>query len=57
MCVQEMTQAQMVLEKITLQKCLLYFESLHGRPVSPPPHTPLVSNAMFLFSNSTRGAY
>lgn len=30
-----MTQAQMVLEKITLQKCLLYFESLHGRPVSP----------------------
>ncbi|KAK2884363.1 hypothetical protein Q8A73_020837 [Channa argus] len=30
----EMTQAQMVLEKITLQKCLLYFESLHGRPRS-----------------------
>ncbi|XP_070708235.1 protein FAM13C-like [Pempheris klunzingeri] len=28
----EMTQAQMVLEKITLQKCLLYFESVHGRP-------------------------
>ncbi|XP_042253026.1 protein FAM13C-like [Thunnus albacares] len=28
----EMTQAQMVMEKITLQKCLLYFESLHGRP-------------------------
>ncbi|XP_068455348.1 protein FAM13C-like [Clinocottus analis] len=28
----EMTQAQMVLEKMTLQKCLLYFESLHGRP-------------------------
>ncbi|XP_029953983.1 protein FAM13C-like [Salarias fasciatus] len=28
----EMTQAQMVLEKITLQKCLLYLESLHGRP-------------------------
>ncbi|KAM8837119.1 protein FAM13C-like [Spinachia spinachia] len=28
----DMTQAQMVLEKITLQKCLLYFESLHGRP-------------------------
>ncbi|KAM9425784.1 protein FAM13C-like [Pholidichthys leucotaenia] len=28
----EMTQAQMVLEKINLQKCLLYFESLHGRP-------------------------
>ncbi|XP_056153405.1 protein FAM13C [Lampris incognitus] len=27
----EMTQGQMVLEKITLQKCLLYFESLHGR--------------------------
>ncbi|KAG7217816.1 hypothetical protein INR49_020878 [Caranx melampygus] len=30
--VKEMTQAQMVLEKITLQKCLLYFESVHGRP-------------------------
>ncbi|TRY58161.1 hypothetical protein DNTS_014195 [Danionella cerebrum] len=28
----EMTQRQMALEKITLQKCLLYFESLHGRP-------------------------
>uniref|UniRef100_A0A1A8M630 Family with sequence similarity 13, member C n=1 Tax=Nothobranchius pienaari TaxID=704102 RepID=A0A1A8M630_9TELE len=28
----EMTQAQMVLEKIALQKCLLYFESVHGRP-------------------------
>ncbi|KAM4624543.1 protein FAM13C [Polymixia lowei] len=28
----EMTQGQMVIEKITLQKCLLYFESLHGRP-------------------------
>ncbi|XP_037319506.1 protein FAM13A-like [Pungitius pungitius] len=30
----DMTQAQMVLEKITLQKCLLYFESLHGRPAA-----------------------
>ncbi|XP_034415263.1 protein FAM13C-like [Cyclopterus lumpus] len=29
----DMTQSQMVLEKITLQKFLLYFESLHGRPV------------------------
>ncbi|XP_067101318.1 protein FAM13C [Osmerus mordax] len=28
----EMTQRQMALEKMTLQKCLLYFESLHGRP-------------------------
>ncbi|KAJ8396025.1 hypothetical protein AAFF_G00025570 [Aldrovandia affinis] len=28
----EMTQNQMALEKITLQKCLLYFESMHGRP-------------------------
>ncbi|MEQ2196073.1 hypothetical protein XENOCAPTIV_023527 [Xenoophorus captivus] len=28
----EMTQSQMVLEKITLQKCLLYFESVHGQP-------------------------
>ncbi|XP_038133879.1 protein FAM13A-like isoform X1 [Cyprinodon tularosa] len=30
--IKEMTQAQMVLEKITLQKCLLYFESVHGQP-------------------------
>ncbi|KAG5831731.1 hypothetical protein ANANG_G00306870 [Anguilla anguilla] len=30
--VKEMTKKQMALEKITLQKCLLYFESLHGRP-------------------------
>ncbi|KAG5262453.1 hypothetical protein AALO_G00275300 [Alosa alosa] len=28
----EMTHGQMALEKMTLQKCLLYFESLHGRP-------------------------
>ncbi|XP_072523112.1 protein FAM13C isoform X2 [Salminus brasiliensis] len=28
----EMTHRQMALEKLTLQKCLLYFESLHGRP-------------------------
>ncbi|KAM6896864.1 protein FAM13C-like [Xenentodon cancila] len=27
----EMSQAQMVMEKITLQKCLLYLESVHGR--------------------------
>ncbi|XP_061564518.1 protein FAM13A-like [Cololabis saira] len=27
----EMTQAQLVMEKINLQKCLLYFESVHGR--------------------------
>nr|XP_006630443.2 PREDICTED: protein FAM13C [Lepisosteus oculatus] len=30
----EMNQNQMALEKVTLQKCLLYFESLHGRPVT-----------------------
>ncbi|XP_031416714.1 protein FAM13C [Clupea harengus] len=28
----DMTHGQMALEKMTLQKCLLYFESLHGRP-------------------------
>ncbi|KAG9341798.1 hypothetical protein JZ751_018520 [Albula glossodonta] len=28
----EMSQKQMAMEKITLQKCLLYFESQHGRP-------------------------
>ncbi|KAM6951583.1 protein FAM13C [Aplochiton taeniatus] len=28
----EMSERQMALEKVTLQRCLLYFESLHGRP-------------------------
>ncbi|XP_077437871.1 protein FAM13C [Vanacampus margaritifer] len=31
---QEMNPSQMSLEKSSLQKCLLYFESLHGRPRS-----------------------
>ncbi|XP_070981412.1 protein FAM13A-like isoform X2 [Oncorhynchus clarkii lewisi] len=30
--IKEMTPAQMAVEKVTLQKCLLHFESLHGRP-------------------------
>ncbi|XP_029525110.1 protein FAM13C-like isoform X2 [Oncorhynchus nerka] len=30
--IKEMTPAQMAVEKVTLQKCLLYFESLYGRP-------------------------
>ncbi|XP_016392294.1 protein FAM13C [Sinocyclocheilus rhinocerous] len=38
----EMTQRQMALEKITLQKCLLYFESLHGRPGTKPEEKNLV---------------
>uniref|UniRef100_A0A8C5IAH9 Family with sequence similarity 13 member C n=1 Tax=Junco hyemalis TaxID=40217 RepID=A0A8C5IAH9_JUNHY len=29
-----MTKKQMALEKINLQKCLLYFESIHGQPVT-----------------------
>uniref|UniRef100_A0A8C0J9B1 Family with sequence similarity 13 member C n=1 Tax=Chelonoidis abingdonii TaxID=106734 RepID=A0A8C0J9B1_CHEAB len=29
-----MTKKQMALEKISLQKCLLYFENIHGRPVT-----------------------
>ncbi|XP_067092783.1 protein FAM13A-like [Osmerus mordax] len=32
--IKEMNQAQTALEKISLQKCLLYFESQHGRPSS-----------------------
>lgn len=31
--VQEMSHFQMTLEKTSLQKCLLHFEGLHGRPV------------------------
>ncbi|CAJ1067190.1 protein FAM13B-like isoform X1 [Xyrichtys novacula] len=30
--IKEMSHFQMTLEKTSLQKCLLYFESLHGRP-------------------------
>ncbi|KAM4704209.1 protein FAM13C [Rhinophrynus dorsalis] len=30
----DMTKKQMNLEKISLQKCLLYFENIHGRPVT-----------------------
>ncbi|KAF4084416.1 hypothetical protein AMELA_G00128290 [Ameiurus melas] len=32
--IQDMSHAQVSLEKTTLQKCLLYYESLHGRPRS-----------------------
>ncbi|XP_039222708.1 protein FAM13C isoform X1 [Crotalus tigris] len=32
--IKAMTKKQMALEKLSLQKCLLYFESIHGRPVS-----------------------
>uniref|UniRef100_A0A8B9DLA8 Family with sequence similarity 13 member C n=1 Tax=Anser cygnoides TaxID=8845 RepID=A0A8B9DLA8_ANSCY len=32
--IKDMTKKQMALEKINLQKCLLYFESIHGRPVT-----------------------
>ncbi|KAM4636213.1 protein FAM13C [Discoglossus pictus] len=30
----DMTKKQLNLEKISLQKCLLYFENIHGRPVT-----------------------
>ncbi|XP_075113617.1 protein FAM13C isoform X1 [Leptodactylus fuscus] len=32
--VKDMTKKQMNLEKMSLQKCLLYFENIHGRPVT-----------------------
>ncbi|XP_075993319.1 protein FAM13A-like [Genypterus blacodes] len=32
--IKEMSHSQMCMEKSSLQKCLLYFESLHGRPSS-----------------------
>ncbi|XP_074446512.1 protein FAM13C isoform X6 [Larus michahellis] len=32
--IKDMTKKQMALEKINLQKCLLYVESIHGRPVT-----------------------
>ena len=32
-----MTREQIGAEKVALQKALLYYESIHGRPVSHPP--------------------
>ncbi|XP_056148279.1 protein FAM13A-like [Lampris incognitus] len=37
--IKEMSQSQMALEKTSLQKCLLYFESVHGRPSSRQERT------------------
>ncbi|XP_067996156.1 protein FAM13C isoform X3 [Melanerpes formicivorus] len=34
--IKDMTKKQMALEKINLQKCLLYFESIHGESVTKP---------------------
>lgn len=34
--IKDMTKKQMALEKINLQKCLLYFESVHGESVTKP---------------------
>lgn len=35
-CWQDMTREQIGAEKVALQKALLYYESIHGRPVSRP---------------------
>lgn len=50
-----MTREQIAAEKVALQKALLHYESIHGRPVSrpPPPLTRSInkhmqSSAMFL---------
>lgn len=42
-----MTREQIGAEKVALQKALLYYESIHGRPVShpPPPQTHTVHTA------------
>lgn len=36
-CRQDMTREQIGAEKVALQKALLHYESIQGRPVSPPP--------------------
>lgn len=33
LCIQDMTKDQIANEKVALQKALLYYESIHGRPV------------------------
>ncbi|KAM8852502.1 protein FAM13A-like [Synchiropus picturatus] len=37
--IKKMSHSQMTMEKTSLQKCLLYFESLHGRPSSRQERT------------------
>ncbi|XP_035029084.2 protein FAM13B [Hippoglossus stenolepis] len=37
--IKEMTHYQMTMEKTSMQKCLLYFESLHGRPSTKQERT------------------
>ncbi|XP_062257591.1 protein FAM13B-like isoform X1 [Platichthys flesus] len=37
--IKEMTHYQMTMEKTSMQKCLLYFESLHGRPTTKQERT------------------
>ncbi|KAM9804135.1 protein FAM13A-like [Neosynchiropus ocellatus] len=37
--IKKMSHTQMTMEKTSLQKCLLYFESLHGRPSSRQERT------------------
>lgn len=40
LALQDMTREQIGEEKVALQKGLLYYESIHGRPVSQPPPLP-----------------
>ncbi|XP_060943744.1 protein FAM13A-like [Limanda limanda] len=37
--IKEMTHYQMTMEKTSMQKCLLFFESLHGRPTTKQERT------------------
>lgn len=46
---QEMSHVQMTMEKNSLQKCLLYFESLHGRPVRRAEIDPSVHVTLLLY--------
>lgn len=49
---QEMSHFQMTMEKSSMQKCLLYYESLHGRPVRPAYTTySFLSNILFALTS------
>lgn len=55
---QDMTREQIGEEKVALQKGLLYYESIHGRPVSHnPPTTESLSAHKYFGSSGTMFSY
>lgn len=49
-----MTREQIGVEKVALQKALLYYESIHGRPVSHPRRINTQASRLFNGTNPYR---